>query len=182
MSRKDILNRIRLMLKYHTNIKQFEKLINGRTVAVIGNAESIFSHAFGEEIDRHDIIIRMNRGVIKSPESQGSRTDLWISSCSENLAPEEFVMNHFFLNNNIKYWIWMTPKCANVPAYSESLMKRLLLYPFLNWYGLYRKLNSHRPSTGAMLIDYICRKTHFKKLDISASIFLRQIPFTINLA
>jgi hypothetical protein len=50
--------------------------INGKTLALVGNAESIFTTYYGEEIDNHDIVIRFNKGYITKPKSQGTKTDI----------------------------------------------------------------------------------------------------------
>lgn len=53
------------------------------TVAVVGNAQSLFDTAYGSDIDSHDVVIRMNRAVnvtntVSGAEiSHGIRTDIW---------------------------------------------------------------------------------------------------------
>jgi len=59
-----------------SQLSTLEPLLNGSRVAVIGNAQSIFHRRDGREIDDYDVIVRMNHGVITSPQHQGSRTDV----------------------------------------------------------------------------------------------------------
>ena len=53
------------------------------SVAVVGNAQSLFETESGTEIDSHDVVIRMNRAAQLmdiSPDyepSHGTRTDIW---------------------------------------------------------------------------------------------------------
>lgn len=57
----------------------------GKTVAVVGNAASLIQQSFGEEIDRADIIVRINRGGFRFPEfkrQMGTRLDVW---CMQNI-------------------------------------------------------------------------------------------------
>lgn len=67
--------------------QQIRELIDGKSVAVVGNALSLFDHAYGAEIDAHDTVIRMNRTgsyygtVADKPytgaEAHGTKIDIW---------------------------------------------------------------------------------------------------------
>lgn len=53
-----------------------------KSVALIGNAESLFHKDYGNEIDSHDVIIRMNKAAMlytnfDCEKSHGKRTDVW---------------------------------------------------------------------------------------------------------
>lgn len=57
---------------FSSNIKTLRKFICGKSVAIVGNAESLFNYKYGKDIDSHDIVIRMNLGYrIIKPESSG---------------------------------------------------------------------------------------------------------------
>lgn len=48
-----------------------------KSLAVVGNAISIFDSAYGKDIDAHDEVVRFNKGIsIIDKKSQGSKTDL----------------------------------------------------------------------------------------------------------
>lgn len=53
------------------------------TVAVVGNAQSLFDQSHGEDIDKHDVVIRINRAAQLMDisrdydKSHGTRTDIW---------------------------------------------------------------------------------------------------------
>lgn len=49
---------------------------SGVSCAVVGNAQSILSTKYGNIIDAHDVVVRINNPVIKKSESQGTRCDL----------------------------------------------------------------------------------------------------------
>jgi hypothetical protein len=63
---------------------KFADLVNGKKIAVVGNAQSLFSQSNGNYIDKHDIVIRFNSAaplyykddpnIIKS---HGNKTDVW---------------------------------------------------------------------------------------------------------
>lgn len=54
--------------------------IEGKRVAIVGNAQSLLDQHYGSEIDDHDFIIRFNRGFIIKPEAQGTKTTLLITA------------------------------------------------------------------------------------------------------
>lgn len=55
----------------------------GRTVALVGNAASLFEKSYGAEIDEHDVVVRMNKAAnlwtrYHSDKTHGKRTDVWM--------------------------------------------------------------------------------------------------------
>lgn len=50
----------------------------GRRVALVGNARSLATRRQGAEIDAADLVVRINRAPMSSPESHGRRTD-WLA-------------------------------------------------------------------------------------------------------
>lgn len=55
---------------------------DGKSVAIIGNAQSLFSKSYGKEIDSHDVVLRINRGIEvcfddKALSSHGKKLDVW---------------------------------------------------------------------------------------------------------
>jgi uncharacterized Rossmann fold enzyme len=58
---------------------QLQEYINGKSVAVVGNAESLLSKNQGNEIDAHDVVIRFNKGCqIINSKHQGTKNDITI--------------------------------------------------------------------------------------------------------
>ena len=59
----------------------YEEYIRGRTIAIVGPAKYMEGSGKGDEIDSHDIVVRINRGIETSkqiPLDVGTRTDiLW---------------------------------------------------------------------------------------------------------
>lgn len=59
----------------------FKNLVYNKNIAVVGNASSLFDLNYGEEIDSHDLVIRMNKPAIFYDDgnyiSHGSKLDIW---------------------------------------------------------------------------------------------------------
>lgn len=51
--------------------------LRGKTVALVGNARALANTQMGEEIDAHDIVIRINLAPMPYAETHGTRTD-WL--------------------------------------------------------------------------------------------------------
>lgn len=68
-------------LPFYRELDKVKQAIKGKDVAIVGNAESIFDTVYGDLIDKHDFVIRFNKGFITKPESQGSKTDLLMLAC-----------------------------------------------------------------------------------------------------
>ena len=55
----------------------------GKTVALIGNAESLFCKEHGSEIDSHNVVVRLNKAAMlyerfDVAKSHGTKTDIWM--------------------------------------------------------------------------------------------------------
>lgn len=60
-------------------VKKFINYCNNKNICLIGSGSSILKNKYGQEIENHDIIIRINRGYPykRYREYVGSRTDVW---------------------------------------------------------------------------------------------------------
>ena len=127
-------------------INEVKYFIKGKTVAIVGNAKSIFDTSHGADIDAHDVVIRFNRGFIREPKAQGTKTDILVMACE--LSPEELAQF------GAKYVINRTKKtkCGDY-TFGDIERRR------------YRKKYDAYPSTGFMAIDF-CRKAGASKIDL----------------
>ena len=67
----------------------FRKLIEGKTVAIVGPAEYLMGSGYGNKIDEHDIVVRVNRGIelIDTYDSDiGRKCDILYSCLIEKSA------------------------------------------------------------------------------------------------
>ena len=61
--------------------EQIHRVFFGKNVALIGNNESLCHKEYGDEIDSHEVVVRMNRGIFAvGTESHGSKTDVILYS------------------------------------------------------------------------------------------------------
>lgn len=63
-------------------MSSFESYVENKTIAVVGNAESLLDSTYGTEIDSYDIVLRMNKPPIyideyNKPEAHGEKIDIW---------------------------------------------------------------------------------------------------------
>lgn len=139
-------NKAKMGYKPYEEIKDVLKLINGKSMAIVGNAQSIFDKANGQAIDDHDIVIRFNKGFITKPEAQGSKTTIFMVAC-ELTIDEKKSYNAFISINRSR-----NTRCGDVTIKNE-MRQRLK-----NWIG-------KQPSSGFMAID-ICRTAKAKQIDL----------------
>jgi hypothetical protein len=74
--------------------------LEGKSVAIVGNASSIFDKSNGKAIDSHDVVIRFNKGFVTKPESQGTRTDILIVACKLTLDQKASFKAKYCINRS----------------------------------------------------------------------------------
>lgn len=121
--------------------------LEGRDVALVGNARSLAEGRKGAAIDAAGLVIRLNRAPIPSPVSHGTRTD-WLALSvpigAETLAARAPARV-----------LWMTRKRKRLP-YALATRPGFYLNPRADWQDLSARLGAP-PSTGLMAIDILAR-------------------------
>ena len=146
------------MINPYEEIRPILEYIKGKSVAIVGNASSIFDKNYGKEIDDHDIVIRFNRGFITKPESQGSKTDIVILATELNIDEKASYKAWFYVNRS---------RNTQSGDYTIGNAMRARLK---SWLG-------KQPSSGFMAID-ICREAKVKSIDIYG--FDKNVPTFYN--
>ncbi|MFT3687692.1 glycosyltransferase family 29 protein [Paenirhodobacter sp.] len=150
--------------------------MKGKRVALVGNARSLAGTAHGAEIDAHDVVVRINRAPMPSPESHGRRTD-WLA-LAVRLGAEDRARLHpgriLWMSHKRKRLDWAT---ATSPGF--------YLHPQADYAALKARIGAP-PTTGAMLIDLIARSEmagltlfgfdFFASLSLSGSRTAQQVP------
>lgn len=119
----------------YSSMGNIGRYIYRKRIAIVGNAASLFETKYGPEIDKHEFVIRFNRGFITKPESQGTKTDLVL--LATKLTEEELNSYHarFYADrsrhygNDVRY---------RIPDRERAVMKSYL---------------GRQPSTGFIAID-----------------------------
>ena len=113
-------------------MKRIVDLIKDRNVAIVGNASAIIGSRQGEEIDSHDIVIRINKGVPTEDNyvDIGKKTHVWVfgggdkdySPYTEELEIQYNPIYTVGINSNNKY------KINDVIKFPYKLVDRCLGY------------------------------------------------------
>ncbi|MND45950.1 Glycosyltransferase family 29 (sialyltransferase) [compost metagenome] len=123
---------------------QLFALLDGKSVALVGNAQSLSQKVQGPEIDACDVVIRCNRAPIPNVASHGARTD-FIATSTEL---EESIM----AEKGASHILWMSPPRYALPGWIVRC-RGFFLYPKRRHEVLSREVA--RPTTGLMVIDLL---------------------------
>jgi hypothetical protein len=159
------LQRVLIRLRYATAIKKIRSeqfaytslahlrpLLDGKVIAVVGNAESIFGSGHGPEIDACDTVLRFNFGFVRQPQDQGSRSD--IVGVSGRLNPETIYTGF----PGARIW-WLTARREMMRAGFLRHVDEIAITPQYSYTSLKPILGSN-PSSG--LIALVALLEHFK--------------------
>lgn len=121
--------------------------LEGRRVALVGNARALAEGQAGAAIDAADLVIRINLAPMPGPASHGTRTD-WLglavrlgAADRARLAPGRI--------------LWMSPKRKRLD-WDSAKSTGFYLHPLADYAALRDRLAAP-PTTGAMLIDLLLR-------------------------
>jgi hypothetical protein len=153
--------------------KLFEKVIKGKSVAIVGNGPSEIGKGKGTEIDSHDIVIRFNNyKTIGFEKDYGSKTDIWIK-CSSN------DIKHNIRDKNIQLIVYEPDYKRHriIDGYLDAMFAENISMDYFNFedHGVLRKKLNIFPSTGLVAINKIISKCNVKKLDLYGFSFLQEI-------
>jgi len=121
--------------------------LEGKSVAIVGNAASLSEESWGADIDRCDLVIRFNRMPIPGAVSHGIRTDVIATSI-------EIERSAFVERGASQIW-WMSPRREGIPRWMER-SPHFFLYPKTRYAEL-QSLVAERPTTGLMVIELLSR-------------------------
>lgn len=102
-------------LRFNKMNNDFEKLIKGKKVAIVGSASYMREKNYGQSIDDHDLVVRINRGceIVKSNEEHiGSRTDILYSCLIEKSENAGFWNANMFVNDYKLKYLCTTPESS----------------------------------------------------------------------
>lgn len=151
---------IRGLLKVpsHLGASKFAAEVKGKTVAVVGNANSLFGRNLGPEIDQHDVIIRINRGFVRKPMQQGSRTD--IVGTSRPIRTAQIVERY-----RPKRVMWLFWRWWRLPTWTPEIWRKTEVIPLALWHDAYKKIK-WRPTSGFVMLNLLINHTEAKQISI----------------
>ncbi len=141
--------------------------VDGRSVALVGNARSLSSGNSGHAIDAADIVIRINRAPMPATRTHGSRTDWLALATSISAADLDRIRP--------KRILWMSPKRKRL-AYDVAKSPGFYLHPLPRIAALAATLGAP-PTTGLMMIDLLAA-SGLARLDLYGFDFFASLSLT----
>lgn len=166
---KEFLRTLRFRF-FSSDIKVLKKILNGKSVAIVGNAKSLFDYKFGKEIDSHDVVIRMNLGYrIINPESQGTKTTILTVADTFKMDLIEQEKPDFKILGFICSWLvkYRRPRING---------RKYFIYPKKEHDNLELKMGARRPTSGAQMI-WMTLLSGAKQIDVYGFDFFKTYNF-----
>lgn len=149
-------------------LKDLKEFIKGKSIAIVGNSESIFNKQNGQEIDNHDIVIRFNRGFIKNKLSQGTKTDLLFLACT--LTPQEIK------KYNAKYTVRRSIYSHSICDFELRKDDKFIFAQEANINCKNNNISKSQASTGFLAIQF-CLSSDVKNIDLYGFDFFKTVTF-----
>lgn len=155
----------------------FEKLIENKTVAVVGNGPQEIGKRKGKEIDAHDVVIRFNDFQI-FPEDYGTKTDVWsrnIEFSKKNGKKE--VSKGVYIIDKFNPWRWIN----NFDLCLENDFYDYFPFDVIEFYNTYASPVMIEPLVGTLMFSWLKKiRNNFDNIDFYGFSFLdeEQQPYT----
>ena len=143
------------------------------SVALVGSAQSLRNSDFGQDIDGHDWVIRLNQGVFAADDAQatGLRTDFVFITLTGGGGWKTARFLWRVGRAAAKTAVIMSPKSRTI--FRVDMTKFFPSYPPAWHHELHLRLGA-RPSTGAMAVDFLMRTmSDISQLDVYGFDFFR---------
>ena len=121
--------------------------LDGREVALVGNARALADGDKGAQIDAADVVVRINRAPLPATASHGTRTD-WLALAMRLPDADRARLNPGRI-------LWMSPKRKRLDRQTAH-QPGFYLHPLADHDALKNTLGAP-PSTGMMAIELILR-------------------------
>lgn len=141
--------------------------LDGRSLAIVGNSRALAQGEYGKRIDRHDIVIRINRAPMPSEMSHGRRTS-WLALATT--IDQELVQKI-----DPDRVLWMSHKRKRLPFWVAA-RPGFYLHPQIAFQTLRDELGAP-PTTGLMMID-LAAKSGAKSINLYGFDFFSSLSLT----
>jgi hypothetical protein len=152
----------------HSGTEKLARLVDGKRVALVGNAQSLFGKNLGPEIDTHDVVIRLNRGFIIDPVQQGSRTD--VIGTARPLSLEQIDT----YSPQLIYWLYW--RRWRIPTWNEVTWNKTEVVPISAWRETNALLEG-RPTSGFVMCNTLLKRTQPTELNLYGFDFYKTANF-----
>ena len=153
------------------NVKsKLSELINGKTVAVVGNGPFELDTGHGEEIDGHDIVIRFNNyPTIGYQKDYGKRTDIWVRGGSFSVKDRPNIDQYKLVIWEPDYW-HIAVQYNHLDILYRDIKKAEETITYLadkpQW-NIFEKTQNANPTTGFFILWLLKEiRGNFKGIDI----------------
>lgn len=106
--------------------KELNRLLEGKTIAIVGNGPAELGKTKGKEIDNHDIVIRFNNFETKGFEKDyGTRTDIWCCNLNYDINNRKEHFKMLLLPEEISHKF-----IHKIEILKEAIQKRTIIYNY----------------------------------------------------
>lgn len=172
--------KLRYFLKFGSPFFKDEMIFENKRIIVIGAADSSMNYLSGEEIDKFDIVVRINNTPLVAqefPKSLGTKTDI-LFHC---LGPSSKHGRDIFSEENLKAF---DTKYVLFPEGKRKTTRKFYQYALDNphvpvkrlsmsfWKEVIKERKCKFPTTGSLALTYLLEQ-NFKELHITGFTFYR---------
>ncbi len=150
------------------DFSDFCSVFKGKRVALVGNSANLLKTSLGEEIDQHDVVVRLNRGMLLNPAAQGDKTTVYATCHPDEDMDSDFVDKNFAP----QHILWMGPDPEGADKFAES-NAYLYLAPdeVHNYMG--SLVDAPKPTMGCMMCSLLVRYAEPECLSLYGFDFLK---------
>ena len=170
---------VKKQIHQSTHNKLFEKLVAGKSIAVVGNGPQQIDKETGKEIDTHDLVIRFNNFKTAGHEKDyGRRTDIWVRGngifeTKNRDKPGQFKMIVWKYDKHT----WKRRREMWFTAASQSLSGKVVFGIIPEDVISYTRkwlnpMENESPTLGALIINFLVKSSDAKQVDAYGFSFL----------
>lgn len=152
-------NAARLMMRPPLTREALLGELDGKTVALVGNAQSLSAKNLGAEIDAHDVVVRFNGAIIPHTRTHGTRTT-WVATGIPFTSGTA-------RSRGVEKVLWLPPNRKNLSAWMVRRKDAdFYLHSTAAYERLAQEIGSQRPSSGAVMIDLVMSNPKVKHVSL----------------
>ena len=144
----------------HDDAEELFKYLQGKTISLVGNAQSLLEKEQGELIDSSDVVMRINRGYPANFKSHGVKTNVvWMN----NRFVGDKVIHDYLRTSKFFYYVLQG---GNSKSEIESCLIKGDLYNWKDVWQTHKPEMKKMPSQGFVIIYLL-----YKEIDCKLNLF-----------